>query len=159
VIGFRSARPCSRLPLSRAGTIFRFLRRARFTHSTATALLEATLKFRLSLPNPNTLPPNPYYSTPTFFFHPSLHDRFGRPAGVLNLRHVRRAQDGSLDALKDFVRERWEEGRQLLAKQSEEKAEPCLQLVLIVDLEGAGMANLVSGAAAAATDGWRCTEG
>ena len=147
-------------PLSRAGTIFRFLRRARFNHHTALALLSATLHFRLSLASPNALPPNPYFSTPTFSFHPTLHDRFGRPAGVLHLRHVRRGPDGSLDALKEFVRERWEEGRRLLEERSEGQGEPCLQMVLVGDLEGAGMANLVSGVnGRPATDGWRRANG
>jgi len=131
-------------PVSRAGTIFRFLRRARFNPQTGLALISATLHARIALPSPDSLPPNPYLSTPTFFFHPALRDRFGRPAGVLNLRDVRRAPDGSLDTLKEFVRDRWEEGRLLLERQGEGKEEPCVQMVLIVDLEGAGMANLVS---------------
>lgn len=132
--------------LSRAATLFRFLRRARFAPAPALALLSATLHARLAFPPPSLSPSsNPYAQTPTFFFHPALSDRFGRPAGVLNLRDVRRAPDGSLDALKEFVRGRWEEGRRLLeAKGKGEAGEACVQMVVIVDLEGAGMANMVS---------------
>lgn len=127
-----------------AVTIFRFLRRARFSRSGALALLRTTLTARLSLAPPALQPPNPYASRPLFFFHHDLHDRFGRPCAVLNLREVRRTPDGLLDSLKEFVRQAWEEGRERLRRKSEREGGVFVQMVLIVDLEGAGMSNLVS---------------
>lgn len=96
--------------------------------------------------SPETIPPL-YLANPLFFFHPDLRDRFGRPCAVLNLRHVQRTEDGSLDALKDYARFGWEVARRYLSDLSRkaEKAEqdPTLQMVVIVDLEQAGMSNLV----------------
>lgn len=62
---------------------------------------------------------------------------------MLNLREVRRTEDGQLGALKDFVRLGWEMGRRWLSELSEVDGVK-LQMVVIVDLEGAGMSNLVS---------------
>lgn len=135
-----------------AVTIFRFCRRARFSVPAALKLLHATLAWRLSsLSLPATL--DPLYATqPLFFFHPSLSDKFGRPCAVLNLRLVSRTEDGELEALKEFVRVGWEVGRRWLSDLSAEKGgdgdEVKVQMVVIVDLEGAGMSNLVRGAAA-----------
>ncbi|BGP53321.1 hypothetical protein JCM8202v2_000880 [Rhodotorula sphaerocarpa] len=132
-----------------AVTVFRFCRRARFSHSGALKLLHATCQWRLSSGllrlSPETIPPL-YLANPLFFFHPDLRDRFGRPCAVLNLRHVQRTEDGSLDALKDYARFGWEVARRYLSDLSRkaEKAEqdPTLQMVVIVDLEQAGMSNL-----------------
>ncbi|KAL8280540.1 hypothetical protein RQP46_007188 [Phenoliferia psychrophenolica] len=125
-------------------TVFRFCRRARFVLPAALKLLHATLTWRLTS-SLSTLSPasvSPLYLThPLFFFHPSLADRFGRPCAVLNLRHVSRTDDGELDALKEFVRLGWEIGRRWLTDLSKD-GEPKLQMVVIVDLEGAGMSNL-----------------
>lgn len=126
-------------------TVFRFCRRARFSVPAALKLLHATLSWRLTS-SLSTLSPSsvsPLYLThPLFFFHPSLADRFGRPCAVLNLRHVSRTEDGELDALKEFVRLGWEIGRRWLTDLSKD-GEAKLQMVVIVDLEGAGMSNLV----------------
>ncbi|KDE03602.1 hypothetical protein MVLG_05937 [Microbotryum lychnidis-dioicae p1A1 Lamole] len=134
-------------------TVFRFCRRARFSAPAAYKLLQATLSYRLSSSftslSHQSIDPI-YLETPLFFFHPSLRDRFGRPCGVLNLRRVTRTEDGQLDELKNFVKFGWEVARKWLTalskeadKQEEEgKDQVMLQIVMIVDLEGAGMANL-----------------
>ncbi|KAM0749082.1 hypothetical protein T439DRAFT_349160 [Meredithblackwellia eburnea MCA 4105] len=138
-------------------TVFRFCRRARFSIPAALKLLHATVVWRLTQAahlSISTVAPL-YLSRPLFFFHPALLDRFGRPCAVLNLKHVSRTEDGELDALKDFVRLGWEIGRRWLtdlSRQCQKKAEEggeedgkdkvMLQMVLIVDLEGAGMSNL-----------------
>lgn len=85
-----------------------------------------------------------YLNDPLFFFHPQLLDRFGRPCAILNLRYVARTQDGQLDGIKDFIRLGWETSRRWLSDLSRKKGQPQLQIVVIVDLEGAGMSNLVS---------------
>ncbi|KAI5479742.1 major sperm protein [Pseudohyphozyma bogoriensis] len=126
-------------------TVFRFCRRSRFSTTTALKLLHTTLHWRLTTLATTTLSPH-YLQTPLFFFHPSLFDKFGRPCAVLNLKHVSRTADGELDALKEFARVGWEMGRRWLselsaAKEGEEKKE-VIQMVLIVDLESAGMSNL-----------------
>ena len=135
-----------------AVTVFRFCRRARFSLPASLALIHATLSFRLvsSLSNltPATLAPL-YLTQPVFFFHPSLSDRFGRPCAVLNLKYVTRTEDGELEGLKEFVRMGWEVGRRWMADSSKAKSkdgvspEVKVQMVVIVDLEGAGMTNLV----------------
>ncbi|GAA5851015.1 hypothetical protein JCM8547_009155 [Rhodosporidiobolus lusitaniae] len=129
-------------------SVFRFCRRARFSPSAALDLLDATLRWRLTSSirslSPSSLPPA-YLANPLLFFHPSLADRFGRPCAILNLRHVQRAPDGGLDGLKDLVRLTWEMGRRYLtdlSRTADDKADPKLQMVVIVDLDGAGMANL-----------------
>ncbi|BGP37154.1 hypothetical protein JCM10450v2_001060 [Rhodotorula kratochvilovae] len=129
-------------------TVFRFCRRARFAPSAALKLLHATVRWRLtsSLRYLSPAAAHPLYLTkPLFFFHPTLVDRFGRPCAVLNLRHVQRTEDGTLDALKDYARLGWEIGRRYLTDLSGKGAsgdDPKLQMVVIVDLEGAGMSNL-----------------
>lgn len=132
-------------------TVFRFCRRARFSLPAALKLLHATLEWRLSslsLLSPSSVSPL-YLTHPLFFFHSALSDRFGRPCAVLNLRYAKRTEDGELDALKDFIRLSWETGRRWLSELSKERkdAEVAVQMVLIVDLGGAGMSNLVRSAA------------
>jgi hypothetical protein len=65
---------------------------------------------------------------------------------VLNLKHVQRTEDGKLDALKDLSKLGWEIGRRWLSdlSRSRKGQEPTLQMVVIVDLDQAGMSNLVS---------------
>ncbi|GAA5896949.1 hypothetical protein JCM6882_007314 [Rhodosporidiobolus microsporus] len=129
-------------------SVFRFCRRARFSPTQALKLLHATLHWRLTSSLRSLTPasiPSVYRTHPLLFFHPTLVDRFGRPAAVLNLRHVQRTADGTLDELKEFVRLFWEVGRRYLtdlSRQAGEENDPKLQMVLIVDLEGAGMSNL-----------------
>ena len=68
---------------------------------------------------------------------------------MLNLKYVTRTEDGELEGLKEFVRMGWELGRRWMADSSKGKAregalpEVKVQMVVIVDLEGAGMTNLV----------------
>jgi hypothetical protein len=68
---------------------------------------------------------------------------FGRPCGVINLRHVRRTPDGTLDSLKEFIAYQWETARRYLAHLSRKEGQPRIQLVIIVDVSGAGMSNMV----------------
>ncbi|GAA5901847.1 SEC14 family lipid-binding protein [Sporobolomyces salmoneus] len=128
-------------------TVFRFCRRARFSTNAALKLLHATLTWRTSSSLRTLTPasiPSVYLSNPLFFFHPNLIDRFGRPCAVLNLRHVQRTEDGKLDALKDLSKLGWEIGRRWLSDLSRSRRgqEPTLQMVVIVDLDQAGMSNL-----------------
>jgi hypothetical protein len=130
-------------------TVFRFCRRARFSPNAALKLLHATLTWRNSSSLRTLTPaaiPSVYLSNPLFFFHPDLIDRFGRPCAVLNLKHVQRTEDGKLDALKDLSKLGWEIGRRWLSdlSRSRKGQEPTLQMVVIVDLDQAGMSNLVS---------------
>lgn len=139
-----------------AVTVFRFCRRARFNPPAALKLLHATLTFRFSPAStfsslsPSTISPL-YLNDPLFFFHPDLRDRFGRPCAVLNLRYVRRTDDGELGNMKDFIRLGWEVSRRWLSDLSKQSGEPKLQIVVIVDLEGAGMSNLVREGAVSVT--------
>lgn len=85
-------------------------------------------------------------------------DKFGRPCGVLNLALVGRSEDGGLEGLKEFTRVAWEMGRRWLSDLSqsqskgkgkeisgnEDGGEVKVQMVVIVNLLGAGMSNLVS---------------
>ncbi|GAA5964478.1 hypothetical protein JCM3765_006295 [Sporobolomyces pararoseus] len=128
-------------------TVFRFCRRARFSQNQALKLLHATLSWRTSSSIRTLTPaaiPSVYLSNPLFFFHPELIDRFGRPCAVLNLKHVQRTEDGKLDALKDLSKLGWEIGRRWLSdlSRSRKGQEPTLQMVVIVDLDQAGMSNL-----------------
>ncbi|BGP22182.1 hypothetical protein JCM10295v2_001060 [Rhodotorula toruloides] len=129
-------------------TVFRFCRRARFSPTAALNLLHATCHWRLTSHLRHLSPASIhslYLTKPLFFFHPSLVDRFGRPCAVLNLKYVQRTEDGRLDALKEFVRLGWEVGRRYLSdlsRRAREEHDPKLQMVVIVDLDGAGMSNL-----------------
>ncbi|GAA6030149.1 hypothetical protein JCM8097_009287 [Rhodosporidiobolus ruineniae] len=127
-------------------SVFRFCRRARFSPSASLKLLHATLSWRLTSSFSSLTPasiPALYFTTPLLFFHPSLRDKFGRPCAVLNLRHVQRTEDGSLDGLKEYAKLVWEVGRRYLSDLSRDTPdEPKLQMVLIVDLAGAGYSNL-----------------
>lgn len=131
-------------------TVFRFCRRAKFQAPVALKLLLATLTYRLNSPlfSPSLLvsppSPSPYAATPLFFFHEELFDKFGRPAAVLNLKHVKRTEDGELEGLKEVIRESWEMGRRWLSDLSRGEEEVKVQMVIIVDLEEAGLSNLVS---------------
>ncbi|GAA94558.1 uncharacterized protein L969DRAFT_47773 [Mixia osmundae IAM 14324] len=136
-------------------TIFRFLRRTRFHTTNTISLLQATLHWRLESGldtlSASSIEPQ-YIDAPVFYFHPDLLDRSGRPCGILNLQHVSRPPDGSLDSLKEFIAFGWEIARRWLADLSrislasstEDEADgrPIIQLVVIVDLAGAGMSNL-----------------
>ncbi|KAM0788044.1 hypothetical protein ACM66B_006242 [Microbotryomycetes sp. NB124-2] len=131
-------------------TVFRFCRRARFAVQPSIKLVQATLLWRfkhdsvLRKLTPNELDPL-YTKNALFFFHPQLVDKFGRPCAVINLRHVQRTEDGQLDALKDVIRLGWEVGRRWLtdlSTKAKQDSDVKLQIVVIVDLDGAGMSNL-----------------
>ncbi|KWU45647.1 hypothetical protein RHOSPDRAFT_32569 [Rhodotorula sp. JG-1b] len=129
-------------------TVFRFCRRARFSPAAALKLLHATCQWRLTSGLLQLTPASIsslYLTKPLFFFHPDLYDRFGRPCAILNLKHVQRTEDGNLDALKDYVRFGWEVARRYLSDLSRSAAstqDATLQMVVIVDLDQAGMSNL-----------------
>ncbi|GAA5979238.1 hypothetical protein JCM10908_002851 [Rhodotorula pacifica] len=130
-------------------TVFRFCRRARFSPAAALKLLHATCQWRLSSGLLQLTPASIsylYLSKPLLFFHPDLHDRFGRPCAILNLKHVQRTEDGKLDALKEYARFGWEVARRYLSdlsrKATTSAKDPTLQMVVIVDLDQAGMSNL-----------------
>lgn len=129
--------------------MFRFCRRARFSPAAALKLLHATCQWRLTSGLLQLTPASIsslYLTKPLFFFHPDLYDRFGRPCAILNLKHVLRTEDGNLDALKDYVRFGWEVARRYLSDLSRSAAstqDATLQMVVIVDLDQAGMSNLV----------------
>ncbi|KAK4052025.1 hypothetical protein OIV83_002319 [Microbotryomycetes sp. JL201] len=125
-------------------------KRARFVLSPAVKLVQHTLVWRfkpdsvLRSLEPNKLDPL-YTTNALFFFHPDLVDKFGRPCAVINLRHVQRTEDGQLDALKDVIRLGWEVGRRWLtdlSTKAQQATDVKLQIVVIVDLDGAGMSNL-----------------
>lgn len=156
--------------------MFRFCRRARFSLPQALKLLHITLSTRLVTPSLSLLPaagsghpspPFPLYPLPStasaddegplFFFHPQLYDKFNRPCAILNLRNVKRDEDGELEGLKQVIRVGWEIGRRWLGDSTRrarvgqgkvpeggtaEAPGASVQMVVMVDLEGAGMSNL-----------------
>ncbi|GAA5878574.1 hypothetical protein JCM3774_004070, partial [Rhodotorula dairenensis] len=146
--GDEDARAATTALLRDTVTVFRFCRRARFSPAAALKLLHATCQWRLTSGLLELTPASIsalYLSKPLFFFHPDLYDRFGRPCAVLNLKHVQRTEDGKLDDLKDYVRFGWEVARRYLSDLSRRAAspqDPTLQMVVIVDLDQAGMSNL-----------------
>jgi hypothetical protein len=126
-------------------TLFRFLRKAHFDAAAATEMLAKTLKWRLTssidLVSPSALDPL-YSGNPLFYFHPSLHDSFGRYAAVLNLAHVVRPEDNTLESLKEFVAYVLEVARRFLADMSKrDESNTHIQIVLILNLEGANFSN------------------
>jgi hypothetical protein len=76
--------------------------------------------------------------------HPSLLDKFGRPASVINLKHVTRTEDGSLDSLKEYIAFNLEIIRRYLEELSVRDADskPHVQIVFLLDLAGANLSNL-----------------
>lgn len=87
----------------------RDLQRAKHSPSSALSFLQTHLLFRLahqvdliSLPSLSTQ----YPEAGLFYFLPfemGVKDRLGRPVAVLNMRQVRRTEDGSLIGLKENV--------------------------------------------------------
>lgn len=126
-------------------TLFRFLRKAHFDSAVALSLLEETLQWRLTtsidLVSPASLDPL-YSGNPLFYFHPALHDKFGRYAAVLNLAHVVRPEDNTLESLKEFVAYTLEVARRFLADASKrDESNAHVQIVIILNLEGANFSN------------------
>lgn len=132
--------------LSDPVSVFRFLRRSKYSTDLCLENLSKSLEWRtanrLSSLTFEALD-DAYKIQPLFYFHPALQDVWQRPAGVINLRHVKRTADGSLDALKQVVILGWETGRKYMAALSRSRGEPVIQMALMVDLRGAGVANLV----------------
>jgi hypothetical protein len=130
-------------------SIFRFCRRARFIKLKCYELINSTLIYRLNSfilsSIPLILPININNEDPLFFFHPNLNDKLGRPAAILNLKLVKRNHQGQLDELKDNIRLGWEMGRRYLNDLSfnQSKLKLKIQMVVMVDLQGANMSNLV----------------
>ncbi|PWN49338.1 hypothetical protein IE53DRAFT_346054 [Violaceomyces palustris] len=147
-------------------TLFRFYRRARYNREQALALLTSTLQWRirteLDLMSYSTLhpmyvsppPPNP----PLFWINSNFRDLYGRPCGVINLRSVERTAENTTEQLKEFVVASMEIVRRFLADlyqsrlslskplsaqaQDRDPTSPILQMVIAIDLQGSGMANL-----------------
>ncbi|KAK9893952.1 hypothetical protein P389DRAFT_198683 [Cystobasidium minutum MCA 4210] len=126
-------------------TLFRFFRKAHFDPVTAAELIDKTLQWRLStsidLVSPSSLDPL-YSGNPLFYFHPNLHDKFGRYAAVLNLAHVVRPEDNTLESLKEFIAYTLEVARRFLADMSKrDDSNTHVQIVIILNLEGANFSN------------------
>lgn len=126
-------------------TVFRFFRKAHFDQVVALELLAKTLKWRLStsidLVSPSSLDPL-YSENPLFYFQPNLHDNFGRYAAILNLANVVRPQDNTLDSFKEFIAFTLEVARRYLADMSKrDDANTHVQIVIILNLEGANFSN------------------
>lgn len=126
-------------------SLFRFFRKAHFDPIIAQELLDKTLRWRLTtaidLVAPASLDPL-YSGNPLFYFHPTLHDKFGRYAAVLNLAHVVRPEDNSLESLKEFIAYTLEVARRFLADMSKrDDTNTHVQIVIILNLEGANFSN------------------
>ncbi|KAG0146747.1 hypothetical protein CROQUDRAFT_132923 [Cronartium quercuum f. sp. fusiforme G11] len=141
--------------------LFRFYKRSKFDIDNTLLTLSLTLQWRLNSSihtiSPSQIDPL-YLRQPLFFFHPDLKDKWSRPCAILNLKHVCRSDDGSLDGLKQFIAWSWEIGRRyiqhtnsvtldnLFAQPSTaSQLEPSalqLQMVLMVDLKDATLNNL-----------------
>ena len=141
-------------------TVFRFLRKALWNASKARELLRRTLAWRfassIDLVSPSAVD-TLYSEQPLLYLHPSLVDKFGRQAAVLNLAHVVRPEDNSLEALKEFVAFQLEVFRRYLADGARRvsSAASCdsggaaalrvgarIQIVILLDLKGASFSNL-----------------
>lgn len=145
--------------------LFRFLKRAKFNLDDTLLTLSLCLQWRLNthidLLSPSAISPL-YLEEPLFFFHPQLTDKWSRPCGVLNLKHVCRTDDGSLEDLKEYIAWSWELGRRFLQDSNAEIVDGMLsqcanpsfaplpetvpvrlQMVVIVDLKDASLSNLV----------------
>ena len=127
-------------------TVFRFLRKAHFDSAHAGELLKKTLRWRLtsSLDLCSFSSMDPIYSEkPLVFIHPSVQDKFGRHAAILNLSLVVRPEDGRLDSLKEYVAFTLEISRRYLADLSKrDKEHPRIQIVFLLDLAKANLSNL-----------------
>ncbi|KAH9812480.1 hypothetical protein DFH28DRAFT_1096918 [Melampsora americana] len=144
--------------------LYRFLKREKFDIENTLKLLSNTLQWRLDsqidLLSSSSIDPF-YHHQPLFYFHPQLKDKWSRPCGVLNLKHVSRTEDGTLDGLKEFIAWSWELGRRYmqdsnsdslntilsqpenLNSNADPKTVPIqLQMVIIVDLKDASLNNL-----------------
>lgn len=129
-------------------TVFRFARKAHFDGRAAKELLCKTLRWRLTssldLISPSSVDPL-YSENPLFFLHPTLKDKFGRHAAIINLAHVVRPEDGSLEGLKEYIAFQLEVTRRYLAdlskKDNQERDNPHIQIVVLLNLAGANFSN------------------
>ncbi|CAH7683100.1 CRAL-TRIO domain-containing protein [Phakopsora pachyrhizi] len=149
-------------------SLYRFLRKSRYSIDLALSSLEKSIHWRLSsnidFISQSSIDPI-YLDQPLLFFHPQLSDRWSRPLGVLNLKHLRRSDDGSLDGLKEFIAWNMEIARRFIYHSSlnhlNQILEPStlssssssqqlssttssliIQFVLLIDLKDASMSNL-----------------
>lgn len=103
--------------------LFRFLSRHHFNSQLTLEALANSISWRLKsnldLLSPTSLEPI-YFQNPLMFFHPALKDRWGRTTAVLNLRHLTRTKDGSLDGLKEFIAWNCELARRSMYEQNSE---------------------------------------
>ncbi|PWN24660.1 hypothetical protein BDZ90DRAFT_234925 [Jaminaea rosea] len=113
-------------------TIFRFLRRSRFSHQTCLSLLSATLTWRLrtdldqlSLSSLHPLYTSPPGGRPPLFWMGDhrFTDAYGRPAGVISLQSLERTEERTLDECKEYIVACMEIVRRRIAQQREEWAE------------------------------------
>lgn len=128
-------------------TLFRFLRKAHFDDLHACELLQRTLKWRLESSIDMVAPSSIdtlYSENPLFYLHPSIKDKFGRPAAVINMRWMVRPEDSSLDSLKEFMAFMLEIARRYLADLSKRDSagSPHIQMVILLDLAGSSLSNL-----------------
>ena len=128
-------------------TIFRFLRKAHFDEGHACELLRRTLKWRLETSVDMVAPSSIdtlYSENPLFYLHPSVTDKFGRVAAIINMRHMARPEDGSLDSMKEFMAYMLEIARRYLADMTKRDVEgnPHIQMVILLDLAGSSLSNL-----------------
>lgn len=141
-------------------TMFRFYRRSRYNTEQALSLLNETLLWRIrtdldllsvaSLHPLYVTPPSP--NPPLFWINSKFKDRFGRPCGVINLRSVERTAENTLDELKEYIVACMEVTRRYISDtfnrqtklkdESNQPQSPVLQMVIAIDLQGSGMANL-----------------
>lgn len=133
--------------LSDPVTLFRFLRKAHFDDIHACELLRRSLKWRLESSIDMVAPSSIdtlYSENPLFYLHPSIRDKFGRPAAVINMQYMIRPEDGSLDSLKEFMAFMLEIARRYLADLSQRDADgnPHIQMVILLDLAGSSLSNL-----------------
>ncbi|KAL7411232.1 hypothetical protein BDY24DRAFT_417299 [Mrakia frigida] len=132
-------------------TLFRFYRRAKHSSSLSLSLLQTHLLFRLthqidliSLSSLSTQYPEAglFYFLP---FEKGVQDRKGRPVAVLNMKEVRRTEDGGLGGLKENVLWTFEVARRYLRDLNarlKDGEDPILAFTVLVDVAGASMSNL-----------------
>lgn len=140
-----AAHPHATSYLRDSKTIFRYLRSSQFDSEAAARRVSDHLKWR-SQENPGAhhLAQLPTELQQIITLHPEITDLCGRPAAFLRLRHVRRVQPGALGVqdLKTYLVHGLLEP--LRERMSNLEAHEALQVALLIDLQNAGYANLVS---------------
>jgi hypothetical protein len=138
--------------ISDPSNIFRFLRKHRFsTNPTLGNLKSALLRLALLAPYEKA---EGYLKEdrPLMQFDERWKDKFGRPVVIVRMNKVRRDESGTTEGIKELVGLIWEAGRRLVGKYQEgdedgndegkeRKEKGVLQMVLLIDLDGAGTSN------------------